>query len=119
MITDKLVSRASAAALVSSLACAAAPTASASGWQSAASLQAMCNAPDVKLQKYCLGYVVAVADVMENSNVLGLHACFKPTTTGENLTAAVNAWIAAHPEYRSNVGFYSVSHALAAAFPCP
>jgi hypothetical protein len=73
----------------------------------------------VKLQKYCLGYVVAVADVMENSNVLGLRACFKSTTTAEDLTGAVNAWITADPEYRHNVGFYSVSHALAAAFPCP
>jgi hypothetical protein len=117
MIRNRLASPAAALALA--LACAAAPPASANGWQSAASLQAMCNAQDVKLQKYCLGYVEAVADVMESSNVLGLRACFKPTTTGETLIAAVNAWIGAHPQYQHNVGFYSVSHALAAAFPCP
>jgi hypothetical protein len=33
-----------AAALIAALACAAAPAASASGWQSAASLQVTCNA---------------------------------------------------------------------------
>lgn len=68
---------------------------------------------------YCLGYVTAVADVIEHNPVNGLRACVPDAAVVGDLVQRVTAYLDRHPD-RLNYGAAGlVADALGAAYPCP
>ena len=68
---------------------------------------------------YCLGYVTAVADVIERNPVNGLRACVPDAAVVGDLVDRVTAYLDRHPE---RLGFGAaglVADALGDAYPCP
>ncbi len=68
---------------------------------------------------YCIGYVTAIADVMEKVKPLyGATACFPEGTTPGAQTEAVLAWLGENPKLLYLNATSLIAKALAKAFPC-
>jgi hypothetical protein len=91
------------------------------GFDSGADLLALCEDPDESgfAEMYCLGYVSAVADVLERNDVNGLRACVPDAgVTVGDLAEVVKGYLGRHPE-RGHYGAAGlVADALGQAFPC-
>ena len=70
-------------------------------------------------EEYCIGYVTAIADVMEKVKPLyGETACFPEGTTPGAQTDTIKAWLAENPKLRYLSATSLIAKALAKAFPC-
>jgi hypothetical protein len=96
-------------------------TSARAGFDSGAELLRLCEDPDDSgfAEMYCLGYITAVADVLERNEVNGLRACIPDEGVKvEDLAAVVKDYLGQHPE-RGHYGAAGlVADALGAAFPC-
>lgn len=96
-------------------------TSARAGFDSGTELLALCEDPDGSgfAEMYCLGYITAVADVLERNDINGLRACIPDQGVAvEDLAEAVKAYLRRHPE-RGHYGAAGlVADALGEAFPC-
>ncbi|MBV9996768.1 MAG: hypothetical protein JO127_16305 [Caulobacteraceae bacterium] len=71
-------------------------------------------------QARCVGYVIGASDALQAAQGGGrpAMACLQPTNGAPQLVAAVQQYLAAHPEKRRLAAHDLVDEALAAAFPC-
>lgn len=93
-----------------------ASTASA-GYETGESLLRVCMKPSTA--GVCYGYVIAVADLMENSEVAGYRACLPPRVNVGRLESVVVTFLSAHEELRGRVASELIAQALSSMFPCP
>jgi len=113
--------RTSIAGILFALAILSLPAPAWAGYVTGAELLALCEDPDgsgfAELQ--CLGYVTALADVLERNDVNGLRACI-PNVGVEvgQLEEVVKAYLRRHPDRGGYGAAGLVADALGAAFPC-
>jgi len=78
-----------------------------------------CNKEPAFFLGLCSGYIIAVADVMENGQVIsGWKACTPNGVTSIQLVDVVKRWLANTPQYRHYSATSLVAQALEKAFPC-
>lgn len=75
--------------------------------------------PETWGEGVCLGYVLAVADVMDNDGAIisGSRACF-PELPNKQIIAVAKRWLAGHPELLHLSAHSLLAAAMAEAFPC-
>ncbi len=99
----------------------AAPGAARAGFVSGAELLELCEDAGGGgfAEMHCLGYVTAVADVLEGNAVNGLRACVpeEGTDVGQ-LAEVVEGYLRRHPERGGYAAAGLVADALGEAFPC-
>lgn len=91
------------------------------GFVTGADLLMLCEDPDDGgfAEMYCLGYVVAIADVLEQNDVNGLRACVgEQGVDGGRLAEAVKTYLRRHPELGGYGAAGLVADALGQTFPC-
>lgn len=96
-----------------------APAGARAAWLTGAELLQACADPDGAGQIYCLGYVTAIADVLEHNDVNGLRACIPEDAPAGALAGIVRESLQHHPERGGYGAGGLVADALRAAFPCP
>lgn len=93
----------------------------AAGFETGADLLAACEDPDGGgyAEMYCLGYITAVADVLEKNGVNGQHACIpdEGVTSGE-LAEVARAYLHRYPERGGFGAAGLVADALRSTWPC-
>ena len=97
------------------------PEPAAAGFVTGAELLALCEDPGGEgfAEMHCLGYVPALADVLERNGVNGLRACIPDTGVDVGqLEAVVTAYLRRHPDRGGYGAAGLVADALGAAFPC-
>ena len=78
-----------------------------------------CQADDIGHRNACVGYVMAVTDVVDAIGSLhGWRACIPHSVTGNQVTDIALAYIEDAPEERHLVAHSLIARALADAFPC-
>lgn len=91
------------------------------GYVTGADLLMLCEDPDGSgfAELHCLGYVTAIADVLEQNAVNGLRACVPDAgVDGGQLADSVKAYLRRHPERGAYGAAGLVADALGEAFPC-
>ena len=85
-----------------------------------AQLFQMCKQEEGSLDgQACMGYIVAVADIMDETTVHGWSACIEADTTIRQLKKVVTIWYKNNPEDLEEWTAHStVARALAEAYPC-
>jgi Rap1a immunity proteins len=69
---------------------------------------------------YCMGYIVAIADVLESgSSINGFRACLRQNMRAGQVVDVVKRWLQDHPQDRDYGAPGLVAAALQDAFPCP
>ena len=66
----------------------------------------------------CKGYIIAIADVLNNNTVSGHRACLPENVTKGQVIDIVVPWLEAHPQHRHFTANSLVALALSEAFPC-
>lgn len=66
----------------------------------------------------CLGYVLAVADLVNNGSIGGKEACTPPGALHVEMQSAAHEYFENHPEVLNRPALELVAAALAEAFPC-
>jgi hypothetical protein len=97
-----------------------APPASA-GFETGADLLALCEDPDDAgfAEMHCLGYITAVADVLEENPINGLRACIPDdSVTVGRLAEVATAYLRRYPERGGYGAAGLVADALRGAWPC-
>ncbi len=82
------------------------------------SLLASCTETSFFSDGKCLGYISAIADVMEHQAVNGQRKCASKRVGLERDKAIVIAWLKKHSELGNNSARVIVAQALAEVFPC-
>src|SRR5688572_15695477 len=90
------------------------------GFDTGAALLAACEDPDGSGYgpMYCLGYITAVADVLEQNAVNSFRACTPPDVTVGDLLEVVKGYLGRHPERGGYGAAGLIAHALGEAYPC-
>ena len=88
-------------------------------FDTAAMLQRMCTGEDTFANGVCVGYVVAVADVLAEGNAVNrFRSCFTEAVTRGQLADVVVTWLGQHPDDKRYAAAGIVAEALSKAFPC-
>ncbi len=66
----------------------------------------------------CLGYVVAIAGVLQDAAVDGRRACIPKTVSSDQKQDTVKDWLDRHPEARGQKASRAVVRAFAETYPC-
>ena len=66
----------------------------------------------------CLGYVVAIAGVLQDGPVDGRRACITKTASSDQKQDIVKRWLDSHPEYRGLRASRAAVRAFAESYPC-
>jgi hypothetical protein len=77
-----------------------------------------CQSSIVSLQGVCVGYVMAMADILAEHEINGFKACVPRSVTIAQATDVVKQFLARYPEQRHFMARGLVAAALSQAFPC-
>lgn len=69
-------------------------------------------------QGVCLGYVMAITDVLNSNNLYGFSACVPTKVIASQVADVVQQWLLQNPQERHYAGNSLVALALSEAFPC-
>lgn len=83
-------------------------------------LHETCNKEtDFSFQGFCHGYIIAVADVMDDGQVMfGFKVCTPEGVKAPQLIDVVKRWLANNPQDRHYAADSLIAGALDEAFPC-
>lgn len=85
-------------------------------------LHMMCSAPVstpyMLSAGMCLGYVSAIAGVLQSGSVNGERACIPETASSDQKRLAVKRWLDRHPEARGGLANRIAVAALVESYPC-
>lgn len=97
-------------------ACAFAPAVAVAGptFETAASLLAACDAPNLSQHWYCLGYVASIADLHVESG----QVCLPPGASKNDLKRVVEQYLVANPSTTREPASAGVLYALMDAYSC-
>lgn len=90
----------------------------ANGFTTGNQLLPLCQSASTDKVTYCVGYVTALADVLGNSAINGVRACFPTSATKAQIVDIAIQFLNEHPERRHYTADSLVAHALVEAFPC-
>lgn len=77
-----------------------------------------CAHKDDYIEGVCLGYVIAIADVLASNPLYGFSACIPSNATAGQLMDVVRQWLNNNPQERHYTANSIVALALSDAFPC-
>ena len=116
---DRIIAKAVMAVAVASL---SAMPVEASAHASGTHLYAWCLSASRAEKRLCTGYILGIADAMEESTKIGeFAACIPPAVrirSPERLYHVAQQFLASHPEKRQLSAASLVASAFAEAFPC-
>jgi hypothetical protein len=77
-----------------------------------------CKTPGTAAQVFCFGFVIGIADVMEDNPLDGRSACIPKEATIQQVTDVVVAFLENNPDIRDFTGESLAVQALSEKFPC-
>ena len=108
-----------AAAAMSLMTFAAPATARPVSYVDSAQLFQMCQQKEGSLDgQACMGYIVAIADIMDTTALHGFSACIPAGVTIGQLQKVVTIWLKNNPDDHKYSANSNVASVLAEAFPC-
>ena len=108
-----------AAAAMSLMTFAAPATARPVSYVESAQLFQMCQQKEGSLDgQACMGYIVAIADIMDTTALHGWSACIPADATIGYLQKVVTIWLKNNPDDHKYTANSNVADALAEAYPC-
>jgi len=98
--------------------CLGASPARAEYFETGRDLYQKCQSTGTPTQVYCFGFIIGIADVMEDNPLDGRSACIPKDATIEQVTGVVIRFLEKNPEIREFTGESLAVQALSEAFPC-
>jgi len=77
-----------------------------------------CRTPGTAAQVFCFGFVIGIADVMEDNPLDGRSACIPRDATIQQVTDVVIAFLENNPDIRDFTGESLAVQALSERYPC-
>ena len=106
------------ALLTGALLAAAGSSAHAEYFETGRDLYQKCKTPGTAAQVFCFGFVIGIADVMEDNPLDGRSACIPRDATIQQVTDVVIAFLENNPDIRDFTGESLAVQALSERYPC-
>jgi hypothetical protein len=96
----------------------AAAAARAEYFETGRDLYQKCKTAGAAAQVFCFGYIIGIADVMEDNPLDGRSACIPRNATIQQVTDVVIQFLDRNPEIRDFTGESLTVQALSEKYPC-
>jgi hypothetical protein len=106
------------AVLTAALSATTASGARAEYFETGRDLYQKCRTPGTASQVFCFGFVIGIADVMEDNPLDGRSACIPPDATIQQVTDVVIRFLENNPDIRDFTGESLTVQALSEKYPC-
>jgi hypothetical protein len=107
-----------AAALLAALAGLEVSGARAEYFETGRDLYQKCRTPGTAAQVFCFGFIIGIADVMEDNPLDGRSACIPRDASIQQVTEVVIGFLERNPDIRDFTGESLAVQALSDKFPC-
>src|SRR5258708_5051567 len=97
---------------------AAPPAARAEYFETGRDLYTKCKATGSAAQGFCFGFIIGIADVMEDNPLDGRSACIPKEATVQQVTEVVIRFLENNPDIRDFTGESLTVQALSEKYPC-
>ncbi len=88
-------------------------------WVTGNGLKERCGSASHVKRAFCIGFAVAVAEVVSNMEYMVWRACFPDGVTGGQLRDVMTKFLDENPERLHDPGVNLAAEAFEEAFPCP
>ena len=94
------------------------PSARAEYFETGRDLHLKCKAAGTAQQVFCFGYIIGIADVMEDNPLDGRSACIPRDASIQQVTDVVITFLEQNPDIREFTGESLAVQALSEKYPC-